>query len=63
MMIQLQRVFAAMSLHRLGEHERAREVLSDLRAMMQLPAFAEDERNRALFREAEELLGDKETKE
>jgi hypothetical protein len=38
-------------------------VLSDLRATMKLPAYAEDERNRALFREAEELLGDKETKE
>ena len=30
---------------------------------MKLPAFAGDERNRALLREAEALLGDKETKE
>jgi hypothetical protein len=58
----LPRAFAAMSLHRLGEYERAGAVLSDLRATMKLPAFAEDERNRALFREAEALLGDKETK-
>ena len=29
---------------------------------MKLPAFAGDERNRALLREAEELLGDKGTK-
>jgi hypothetical protein len=28
-----------------------------------VPAYAEDERNRALLREAEALLGDKETKE
>jgi WD40 repeat protein len=54
----LPRAFAAMSLHRLGEYERARAVLNDLRATMKLPAFAEDERNRALFREAEVLLGD-----
>jgi hypothetical protein len=58
----LQRAFAAMSLHRLGD-ERARAVLSDLRATMKLPAYAEDERNRALLQEAEALLGDKETKE
>jgi hypothetical protein len=51
-----------MSLHRLGEHERARAVLSDLRGTMKLPGFAEDERSRAFFREAEELLGDKGTK-
>ena len=62
MMIQLQRVFTAMSLHQLGEHERAWAVLSDLRETMKLPGFAEDERNRALLREAEELLGDKGTK-
>ena len=62
MMIQLQRAFAAMSLHRLAERGRARAVLSDLRATMKLPAYAEDERNRALLREAEELLGDKGTK-
>ena len=29
---------------------------------MKLPAFAGDEQNRAFFREAEELLGDKGTK-
>ena len=51
-----------MSLHRLAEHGRARAVLSDLRATMKLPAYAEDERNRALLREAEELLGGKGTK-
>ena len=51
-----------MSLHRLGEHERTCAVLTDLRETMKLPAFAEDERSRALFREAEELLGDKGTK-
>jgi hypothetical protein len=59
----LQRAFAAMSLHRLGEQERACAALSDLRVTMKLPAYAEDERNRALLREAEALLGDKETKE
>src|SRR5262249_31815748 len=59
----LPRVFAAMSLHRLDEHGRAGAVLSALRATMKLPAFAEDERNQALLREAEALLGDKETKE
>ena len=58
----LQRAFAVMSLHRLAEHGRARAVLSDLRATMKLPAYAEDERNRALLREAEELLGGKGTK-
>ena len=46
-----------MSLHRLGEHERTCAVLTDLRETMKLPAFAEDERSRAFFREAEELLG------
>jgi len=51
-----------MSLHRLGQQERARAVLSDLRGTMKLPGFAEDERSRAFFREAEELLGDKRTK-
>ena len=50
-----------MSLHRLGLQERARAVLSDLRGRMKLPGFAEDERSRAFFREAEELLGDKGT--
>ena len=59
-MIQLQRVFTAMSLHRLGKHERARAVLTDLRATMKLPAFAKDEQNLAFLREAEALLGDKE---
>jgi hypothetical protein len=58
----LPRAFAAMSLHRLGEHERACAALSDLRATMKLPAYAEGERNRALLREAEELLGDNGTK-
>src|SRR5262249_27240890 len=58
----LPRAFAAMSLHRLGEHGRARAVLSDLRETMKRPAFAKDERNQAFFREAEALLGDKETK-
>ena len=57
----LQRAFAAMSLHRLGEYGRAGAVLSDLRGRMKLPGFAEDERSRAFFREAEELLGDKGT--
>jgi hypothetical protein len=51
-----------MSLHRLGEHERVRAVLSDLRETRKLLGFAEDERSRAFFREAEELLGDKGTK-
>ena len=51
-----------MSLHRLGEHERARAVLSDLRGTMKLPGFADDEQSRAFFREAEELQGDKGTK-
>ena len=46
-----------MSLHRLGQQERARAVLSDLRGTMKLPGFAKDERSRAFFREAEELLG------
>ena len=46
-----------MSLHRLGEPDCARAVLSDLRGRMKLPGFAEDERSRAFFREAEELLG------
>ena len=63
MMIQLQRVFTAMSLHRLDKHERACAVLTDLRETMKLPAFAKDEQNRAFCREAEELLGEKETKE
>ena len=62
MMIQLQRVFTAMSLHRLDKHERACAVLTDLRETMKLPAFAKDEQNRAFCREAEELLGDKGTK-
>ena len=58
----LQRVFTAMSLHRLAEHGRAWAVLTDLRETMKLPAFAKDEQNRAFCREAEELLGDKGTK-
>jgi WD40 repeat protein len=58
----LQRAFTAMSLHRLGKHERARAVLTDLRATMKLPVVGEDERNREFFREAEALLGDKEPK-
>ena len=62
MMIQLQRVFTAMSLHRLDKHERACAVLSDLRETMKLPGFAEDERSRAFFREAKELLRVKGTK-
>ena len=51
-----------MSLHRLGEPDCARAVLSDLRGTMKLPGFAEDERSRAFFREAEELLRVKGTK-